>query len=641
MSFKTVGGTKEEEALKKRIEELVPYDAIQISGANLRALAVRERWPKKIIIIQRAYGGVTGEEFPKIWPGHFLYKAGSLLSKNITPDDTIISAQEPGHIARNQAKVDRKNKKWPVTLTIYALDQSGKPDWSKSEHVILETVGKAGLTVKRGQWGTKPLSFQAGKAVVAAHMMYWTRQWQLNLSLHCPRGGPDNLTAAEWYAREMAQRVRLLKADGVEFDVARWTWGTPKNNPMDSNNDLIADYGYIDGINSFGIGGQILFRELRKLMGPDKLIQADSGIRGWRYVNGVQLESFPAANDFNRFSEAFTLLRLWSENAEALPRYSYPFTKTPTTTFCNARLPNGSSTDFRFRIGLAAAVMVGVPHPFTCLNNEDFDPENPQVGDDNKETTVGNFIWDEYHGGDINQWQWLGKPIAAAHQELSDLDNKDLLARSDWRWVTEKGFAVNKHEEAGLYSAQIQSTPNGIFPKDLWFGVRLEPRSGGIKSLKPGNEYTIEFQARGDDTWHYLGQIFDHLPRLVTISGAITTKKGFPLSVLVDSTWRTYRISFIADASSAPTPLFGVAEQIGKTEIRNIKLFAGGAERWSREFEKGLVLLNMTNDPWRVAVHKNHYKRLKGSQAPEINNGQPVENEVTVPARDALFLVKR
>ena len=34
--------------------------------------------------------------------------------------------------------------------------------------------------------------------------------------------------------------------------------------------------GYIDGVNSFGLGGQILFGELRRLLGPDKLLQVDS-----------------------------------------------------------------------------------------------------------------------------------------------------------------------------------------------------------------------------------------------------------------------------------------------------------------------------------------------------------------------------
>ncbi len=644
MSFKRVEGVKKGKELDKVMEELLPYPVIQVSGFSLRSLEIRARWPKKTIIIQRAYGG-GNKDLPKVWPGHFLYKTGSLLSKNITPNDNVISVKEQGRIARNQASVNQQNKQWPLYLTIYALDDTGKPDWSKTEEIVLEAVGKAGLTVKRGQRDTKPLAFQAGKAVVAGHMMFWTGQRQLNFSLHCPKGGPENLTAAEWYVREIDKLVRSLKADGVEFDVSRWNWGQPVNNSMDTNNDLVADYGYIDGVNSFGLGGQVFFRELRKLMGPDKLIQADSYIRGWHYVNGVQFESFPAANDFDRFSEDFTLLRLWSENAEALPRYSYPFTKTPTATFTNARLANGGSTDFRFRIGLAAAVMVGVPHPFTNLDNIDFEPDNPSIGGDNKakKKTVGNFNWDEYHGGDLNQWQWLGKPIAAAHQELSDIDNKDLLAQSGgWRWIVKNGFAAKQNEAAGVFSAQVQSTPGNTFPNDLPFGVRLEPKSGGIKSLKPGNEYTLEFEARGDDTWNYLGQSFDRVPRMIKISGAITTaKSNHSLSVLADSIWRPYRISFTADGSSVPTPVFGVSEQIGKTEIRNIKLFAGGAERWSREFENGLVLLNMTNTPWRTSVRKNYYKRLKGKQAPEVNNGQAIESEVIVPARDALFLVRR
>ncbi len=69
------------------------------------------------------------------------------------------------------------------------------------------------------------------------------------------------------------------------------------------------------------------------------------------------------------------------ENAEVLlPRISYPFTKTPTTLYAKAYLPDRKLTDFRFRIGLAAATLVGMPHPFASLYNIKFDPANPVAG---------------------------------------------------------------------------------------------------------------------------------------------------------------------------------------------------------------------------------------------------------------------
>lgn len=636
-------------AFQKRLNDLNYFPIIHGLGSDEKIRSVSERWPNKIATIQAAYGGVFEKDFSEVWPGHWLYKAGTLLAENISPQDNFIRVEQKGRITKNPKHISKSNKAFPFGLVIYALDESGKPDWSHAEHVILDAMDKSKLKIQRGQWGSKPLSFKAGKAVVAAHMMFWTKQWQLNFGLHSPRGGPSNLTAAEWFARKSAQRLPELKADGIEFDVGRWTWGHPENNPMDVNNDLVPDYGYIDGVNSFGLGGQVFLRELRKVLGPNKIIQVDShnaifGVRGWRYLNGVQIEAFPAANDFDRFSEIFWHLRLWSENAEGQPRFSYPFTKTPTTTFAHVRLAGGKSADFRFRVGLAAAAMVGMPHLFASLSNDNYDPANfSPSGQKKADESYGIYNWDEYHGGDLNKWQWLGKPIAAAKQDFSDMDKTDLLANASWQWKTASGFDAANAQTKGVFSANVQHIPAGVLPKELWFGVRLEPKGGGVKTLMPGREYTLEFDARGSDSWHYAGQDFERVPRMLTIRGpfASKSKKEKPLSVLADSTWRTYKISFIADASATPGPVFGVSEQIGSTDIRNIKLYAGGSERWSREFENGLVLLNMTSRPWHVALPKNVYKRLKGQQAPDVNTGQPVESAIDVPPQDAVFLMKR
>ncbi len=632
-------------AFQQLLQQQEPYAWIHAPGQTQAKLsATRSKFSNKIITLQDAYGGINESEFATVWPGHLLYKAGSLLKLDLLPTDNIISVQDINRIVSNQSRANKINKKFPLALIIYALDSNGKPDWSQAEHVIIENVRKDKIKIRRAQWGSKPLTFKSGKAVVAAHMMYWTKQWQLNFSLDCPRGGSENLTAAEWYARSMAKRIAAANANGIEFDVTRWTWGYPEHNPMDINNDLIPDYGYMNGINSFGLGGQVFFRELRQLLGPDKIIQADSndaifGARGWKYLNGIQMEAYPMTNDFDRFSQAFLHLRLWVENAQALPKVSYPFTKGPTTVFANAYMPNGAKTDFRFRVGLASACLTSMPHAFASLKQGKFDPANASEKDTDNEQ-FGLFNWDEYHGGSLNDWGWLGRPKSSAQQDLSNLETVNLLAKATWGWETRTGFTATTSQTADSYTADVKSIPAGIAPDKMWQGVHLTPKNANIQ-LIPGSSYTLEFEIKGSDSWNYAGQNFDQVPRMVTITGAIIGKREAPLAVLADSQWRSYKISFIAAKEPSLTPVFGVSEQIGKTEIRNIKLYSGSSERWSREFENGLVLLNMSNTPWQASVKKNHYKRLKGSQAPEVNNGEPVDNTITVPARDAIFLVKK
>ena len=631
------------EAFARRLEEYAPYPVIHAPGSPEKSRATSLRWPKKIVTDQMAYGGVGGDVAPRVWPGHFLHKAGTRLAKDLQPAETVLQVENFRLLAREGA--DTAKAKFPETFTIYALDSRGLPDWSHAEHVTLVKIVQGEVVVKRGAWGSTPLAFKAGQAAVVGHMMFWTRQFQLNLSLDCPRGGPENLTAAEWFAREVAARIKETGSDGVEFDVGRWTWGSPKSNVMDCNNDLVPDYGYISGVNSFGLGGRVLFRELRRLLGPNKIIQVDSndpiyGVRGWNDLNGVQLECFPAGNQYDKFSAAFLHLRKWVESAGASPRYSYGFTKAPTTVFSGSREPDGSNRDFHFRIGLAADCLVGMPHPFASIGDMAFDPAN--VSDKEATTEVfGLFDWDEYHGGDLNDRSWLGKPFSPACQYLDDLAPKDILEGVAWNWQHDKNFEAATAQAGGVFSAVVNRIPEQTLPYELWFGVRLEPVAGQSPVLKPSKEYTLVFDVRGDDAWQYAGQLFQRVPRMIAIRGFEEgrSKAEVSSSVLAEAKWQTYRISLTTSAAPGSDLAFGVAEQIGRTEIRNIRLYEGGAERWSRDFQNGKVLLNMTNHPWRINIGSG-FRRLKGSQCPEVNNGEKISGMTEVPPRDALFLLK-
>ena len=60
---------------------------------------------------------------------------------------------------------------------------------------------------------------------------------------------------------------------------------------------------------------------------------------------------------------------------------------------------------------------------------------------------------------------------------------------------------------------------------------------------------------------------------------------------------------------------------------------------WRRDFKNGVVLSNPTSSPQTVRFETTLW-RLKGAQDPAVNTGGPV-TEVTVPARDGLFLLRR
>jgi hypothetical protein len=65
---------------------------------------------------------------------------------------------------------------------------------------------------------------------------------------------------------------------------------------------------------------------------------------------------------------------------------------------------------------------------------------------------------------------------------------------------------------------------------------------------------------------------------------------------------------------------------------------AGGSGVWVRRFERGLVLLNPQESAAECVV-PDGYRRIKGTQAPAVNSGEPVRGRVSVPAKDGLVLV--
>jgi hypothetical protein len=618
---------------------------------------VRATYPDKLIINQLAWGGNAGLPLSSYWPGHCLLKAGTKLTADCgaTTNDTVLYLQDYTRIAGSQASIDNVTDP-EKHLVLYALGSDGKPDWSRSEHVKMVSIntGTGALTVERGQQGTVPLAYTNGLAAVARHMMFWSNQWQANFSLECPRGGPFNMTAAEWFAVMMAQQIVTRDADGIEFDVARWQWGYPANNPMDCDNDLVADYGYIGGINSFGLGGQVMLKKLRELLGPDRIIQADGndalyGQRGWKYMNGVQMESFPMANKFDRFSQAFHHLRQWVAEVEQPVAFSYPFSKTTSTLYGNVFDEGGGSVDWHFRVGFAAALLTGMPHPFASITDINFDPDDPEANSEELVEDKGFYKWDEYVGGDLNDWKWLGPPQGDALQNSDNQGATDLLASAVWQWETETGFVADCTSSNGEYTAVITGLPSNTIPwtsasypgtdvpQALWFGTRLEIASGA-PVLVPGQEYTLEFEAKGNDSWSAGGQIFEKVPRSLAIHGVADYGYDNPASVFLGPEWTTCRFSMIADSSAPPPLVFGFSEQIGEASVRNVHLYSGCPERWTREFKYGRVYLNMTQDPWTVDVGSGVAQRLAGTQYIDLNNGAVVNGVLTVPSWDAVFL---
>ncbi|HKE26893.1 MAG TPA: IPT/TIG domain-containing protein, partial [Bryobacteraceae bacterium] len=84
----------------------------------------------------------------------------------------------------------------------------------------------------------------------------------------------------------------------------------------------------------------------------------------------------------------------------------------------------------------------------------------------------------------------------------------------------------------------------------------------------------------------------------------------------------------------------------GKVAIDNVKIYQGGVGPWRRDFENGLVLVNPFGQPHTFSVadlagalNRTGIHRIKGTQAPDVNGGQPVTGDLTLGPFDAIILL--
>jgi len=84
----------------------------------------------------------------------------------------------------------------------------------------------------------------------------------------------------------------------------------------------------------------------------------------------------------------------------------------------------------------------------------------------------------------------------------------------------------------------------------------------------------------------------------------------------------------------------------GKVAVDDIKVYEGGAGPWRRDFENGFVLVNPLNKPYTSnaeelagSYSRTGIKRILGTQAPDVNNGEPVTDTLTLQPFDAIILL--
>jgi len=113
--------------------------------------------------------------------------------------------------------------------------------------------------------------------------------------------------------------------------------------------------------------------------------------------------------------------------------------------------------------------------------------------------------------------------------------------------------------------------------------------------------------------------------------------------VLVFEEERECILSLKAPASGTGSLQIDLSENTGENTIGNLEIQKGCSDVLYRKFENGLVIFNGSFiDPVHVDLAVlfpgESYSRIKGTQDPAHNNGELIENSLTIPPHDAFFL---
>jgi len=595
----------------------------------------------KKVIAHSSFGVIGNSNRDAVYPAHWLFKTGSLARRNIGSTDTTIRVNDAGLFENGDHVLIRYRitgeNRWDI---IEEITVTADPDLSANT-----------LTVTRGAFGSSALNWDTaiGDIILTPHYRPWNdvpNSWGINLSLESPVDPSTGMNGPEFYAsyvdEHVWQHVLQSAIDGIEFDGAHYTFPS-RSSQVDTNNDMIADYGYSGGVNVYGLGGIRFMRLVGERLGSAIILQADSSIpaTGYRHpstVNGIEMENFPQMEAVETFGESLTHLSYFAQNAGRSPKISYPLTKTDTRTYQCAGAAAADNSVFRF--GLAAALLTDMPHAYAT--------ESGNSGN----ACFAPYDWDEYQGGDLDDADWLGQALGVPQRLVDWHDGIDL---SSFTWAmntTHADYQASLNSASGrqtLTVTQLASSvdSSGALEYPLIGGVKAYASLGRAYSSVSSDEWTLRINLSGNSTFGSYSSDYVDVPRLVR--GILLASDGQTATydLLVDSTQREAIMTFhfTSDVSIARVVIASGMET-GSLSFSGATLYPYSAEKWARYFENGAVILNMTGEDIIYALENansgSSYRRLTGSIDAVVNNGQSFTAEdasqVDIESYDALVL---
>ncbi|WP_319268626.1 hypothetical protein [uncultured Draconibacterium sp.] len=577
--------------------------------------------PKKLVLLH-----FNGRSRDPNWrseaysAGHWIYHPGCLLEKNISANDSVLQVSDVSLFKLGFGRNAKKND----DIVIVPLDENGEKLWDEAEQVTLVSKGKGAIKVIRGRYGTSAKNFTAKTTYIAPHVVEgpWgpptnNLMWYYNLSSTCPTD-KNGKQCADIFAEEIgswfANDGELFAFNGIQFDIASWTMDkSAYGRYVDIDTDGIADKGYLNNENVFGIGTYHFYELLRNALGKDKLLLGDGGVdyamRAVDVANGMEAEGLCDWGDvYTEFSKPISFFTYWLEHG-INPHFSY-------VTHKDKMEGNDAQKLKRERMVLATAQCLGI-----AANT--FRHTKPENG-------YRKGIADELVKGMENKSYWLGSPKG------------DLIELSKLKEPTSNFSLKNTHIKP--FNCQVQLNNNGL-------KITAQPNQHGNMKLLlknvilPDGDVIISFDAKSETA---LPGFKDIIPRHISakILGVKPNKHNAEKVLnYIGCTEYSPCNFYFREMDSQTVDIEIEIEGSGSIDIQNFMLL-NDTQALAREFENGIVLVNPSTLPYKFNLEtlfpNTKLKRLTATskQDSKVNNGKRVSATVTLPPLDGLFLEK-
>ena len=354
----------------------LPTDKLRATYRELRA-----QHPEKTVLVHFNGEAVAVRHFDWIaddryhadnlkdyFPGHWLFQSGARLMNSIKADDTVLQVDVTRPFSERDYVFGRAAQRgedvaFPTDLLLVPVAADGTRQWQRSEYATFISKSKTQITVKRGRYGSTPRAFEGGKTLVMPFAgCSWAdnSMWYFNFSPDCPRD-PKGLQAADIYVRNLVANLKPLGqppfANGIAFDVLQFE----AKSAFDTNNDSSPDGGLIDGVNRWRLGVNAMLANLRRQLGDEAIITADShnptSQRAVGLLNGMESEGLVTHNDaYRAISSTLNLHAYWLKYGRP-PHFSYIVDKVKNEHDlaqlpCVTKLAHGVATALGVGIGM-------------------------------------------------------------------------------------------------------------------------------------------------------------------------------------------------------------------------------------------------------------------------------------------------